>query len=349
MEPTIFQYVGGTVTNVVSVFLTPAAATLTTALQSLIVSGVTLYIMIMGWGICMGSIQAPISKIVVQCLKIIIITAFVLVADNYTGLVIGSFEALELTLATALNGSAAGNIYQVIDTTLGKGIDLALVCFENSKTWHIGFTLSWGIAGVSVLLGSVAIVLLGGASIIAAKFLLALVFAVGPFFIVMLMFPITARFFDGWFSLAMNYTFVIVAISTVMSFAMVGFESFVVAADPAGPGDQNPLLIGAEVFILSFIMVFIMYQTYGMAAGLAGGISMAALTAAHALRPAQAARGIVDPMTARRDMQSGMMVTARRHEHMIAGNTPVNPAYNQFFRQNMGRNWGLSKGGNVSQ
>lgn len=349
MEPTIFQYVGGTVTNTIAAFVTPAAATLTTALNTFLVAGVTLYIMIMGWGICMGSIQAPAGKLIVQGLKIIIITSFVLAADTYANLVVGGFEALESLLANSLNGTAAANIYQVIDGTLGKGMALAMTCLENAETWHIGYSVAWLFAAAMVALGTIAIALLGGASIIAAKFLLALIFAVGPFFIVMLMFPITARLFDGWFSQAMNYTFVIVVISVVMSFAMIGFESFVLAADPAGTGDQHPVLIGAEVFILACVMGFIIQQSYGMAASLAGGLSMAALTFAHVATPGRIARGAVDPMSARRDLQSGMMVNARRHEHMIAGNTPVNPAYNQFFRQNMGRNWGRSKGGNVSQ
>ena len=52
--------------------------------------------------------------------------------------------------------------------------------------------------------------------------------------------------------------------------------------------------------------------------------------------------------TTRRDMQSGMMVTAGRTNHMIAGNTMWNPAYRQHVLQNMGKNWGPTKGGSVN-
>ncbi len=347
MEPTIFQYAGGTVTNAINAFVSPAAANLTTALQGVTLAMVTLYIMAMGWGIAMGQVQVPISKFAVQCLKIIFITSFVLVASNYGSLVVGGFEALETLLSTALNGSPAANIYQVIDNTLGRGMALAMDCLSNAKTWHIGYAAAWLIAGLLVIIGTVGIVLLGGAAIIAAKFMLAILFALGPFFIVMLMFPITARFFDGWFSQAMNYTFVVVTISVVMSFAMVGFESFVLAADPSGPGEQNPLVVGAEVLLLACIFGFIIQQVYGMAAGLAGGLSMAALTYVHMATPGRIARNAVDPMSSRRDMQSGMQTTARRHEHLLAGNTPINPAYNQSMRQNIGKNWGRAKGGKV--
>ncbi|KAG1583219.1 hypothetical protein G6F46_015135 [Rhizopus delemar] len=57
---------------------------------------------------------------------------------------------------------------------------------------------------------------------------------------------------------------------------------------------------------------------------------------------------VVNPKTTRRDMQSGMMVTAGRTNHVIAGNTMRNPAYRQHVLQNMGKNWGPATGGSVN-
>ena len=44
-------------------------------------------------------------------------------------------------------------------------------------------------------------------------------------------------------------------------------------------------------------------------------------------------------------MQSGMIVTGDRLNHRPAGNTMWNPAYRLHVMQNMGKNWGLAKGG----
>jgi len=66
----------------------------------------------------------------------------------------------------------------------------------------------------------------------------------------------------------------------------------------------------------------------------------------------QAVRGTgnkANPMTTRRDMQSGMMVTARRGNHLVAGNTMWNPAYRQHVMSNMGKNWGNASGGSVKK
>lgn len=349
MESSIFQTIGGSVSNAITAFITPGADTLSTALQTATLAFVTIYIMTMGFGIVLGNITTPISKFAVQALKIVVITSFVITTSVYGPLVIGGFESLEKLLASSINGADAASIYGVIDNTLGQGIALALTCFGNISEGFFGFSISWGVAGLLVLIGTVAIVVLGGASIIAAKLLLALLFALGPFFVLMLMFPLTAKYFDSWFSAVMNYTFVIVIISVIMSFSMVIFSTLVVAADPAGAGEQNPLLIGTEIFVTSFLMVFIMMQSYGMAASLAGGFSMSALTYAHVLTPSRTARNVIDPMTSRRDAQSGIQTTARRHEHLIAGNTQFNPVYRQSMRENVLKHWGKAKGGKVSE
>ncbi len=57
---------------------------------------------------------------------------------------------------------------------------------------------------------------------------------------------------------------------------------------------------------------------------------------------------VVNPKTTRCDMQSGMMVTAGRTNHMIAGNTMWIPAYRQQVLQNMGKKWGPATGGSVN-
>lgn len=63
---------------------------------------------------------------------------------------------------------------------------------------------------------------------------------------------------------------------------------------------------------------------------------------------AQGIGNVVNPKTTRRDMQAGMMVTAGRTNHMIAGNTMWNPAYRQYVLENMGKSWGAATGGSVN-
>jgi type IV secretion system protein VirB6 len=359
MDPMVFQFIGDTVTNATDAFVTPAATDLMAALQMLVLTGVTLYITMTGYAISTGAVESPFWTFVKQCVKIIIIAFFALTVDGYINGVMSAIGGLETGLSQAMSGGApAPSIYAVLDQSLGKGFTIVGLCFQNADKagWSFGSVLAWAIAGIVVAIGTVLVAMLGGAVIIVAKFSLAVMFALGPLFIASLMFPATARFFDSWFSQVMNYVLTIVIMAIIMSFAMASYDSFISGADFSGGGTTNPLFAALQIGTLTGVLCWIILQAGGMASGLAGGVSMAAMGIRHLISPVtgglNAAKGVgnmVNPMTTRRDMQSGMMVTARRGNHLVAGNTMWNPAYRQHVMSNMGKNWGKATGGSVKQ
>ena len=359
MDPMVFQFIGDTVTNATDAFVTPAASDLMTALQMVVLTSVTLYITMTGYAISTGAVESPFWTFVKQCMKIIIIAFFALTADGYITGVMGAINGLESGLSQAMSGGAAPpSIYAVLDQSLGKGFKIVGLCFQNADKagWSFGSVLAWAIAGIVVAIGTVLVAMLGGAVVIVAKFSLAVMFALGPLFIVSLMFPATARFFDSWFSQVMNYVLTIVIMAIIMTFAMAAYDSFIKDADFSGAGTTNPLFAALQIGTLTGVLCWIILQAGGMASGLAGGVSMAAMGIRHLISPVtgglNAAKGVgnmVNPMTTRRDMQSGQMVTARRANHLVAGNTIWNPAYRQHVMSNMGKNWGKATGGSVKK
>ena len=261
MDPYVFQFIGNTVENAMNAFVQPAATSLMFALQMLVLTGVTLYITLTGYAISTGAVQSPFWTFVKQCVKIILIAFFALTVEGYINGVMGAIGGLETGLAKAINGQAgnATTIYQVLDQSLGRGFELVAQCFEmaDKAGWSIGSALAWVIAGIVVALGTVLVSLLGGAVIIVAKFSLAIMFALGPLFIVCLMFPATARFFDLWFSQVMNYVLTIVIIATIMSFAMKAFDAFIAEAQFSTYSDQNPMFSALQIGTLSGILCWI--------------------------------------------------------------------------------------------
>lgn len=99
---------------------------------------------------------------------------------------------------------------------------------------------------------------------------------------------------------------------------------------------DNPINSFVQIIVLALIIFFAQRRTSGLGARLAGGIAFDADIQEYG---AGYCGHVVNPKTTRRDMQSGMMVTAGRTNHMIAGNTMWNPAYRQHVLQNMGKNW----------
>ena len=105
------------------------------------------------------------------------------------------------------------------------------------------------------------------------------------------------------------------------------------------------MIRGVQIIVLALTVFLAQRKASGFGEKLAGGIAFDAVTFSSM---AHGIGNVVNPKTTRRDIQSGMMVTAGRNNHMIAGNTMWNPAYRQHVLQNMGKNWGPATDGSVS-
>lgn len=251
------------------------------------------------------------------------------------------------------------SIYQVLDQSLDKGFELVEKCSEKvtqAGITHLGSALSWFFTSLIIGISTVYVNVLGGTTIIVAKFSLAVMFALGPLFIVCLMFPVTARFFDNWFSQVMNYVLTIVIMAIIMAFAMKAYGAFITKTDFSGTGVINPMSVALQVCTLSGVLGWIILQAGGMASGLAGGLSMAAMTVRQFAAPLAAGSqtvksvaNLINPQKTRPDLSTGIMTTASRASHLIAGNTPLNPAYNRHIRERLAKNWGKAKGGTINK
>lgn len=358
MEPMVFQFIGGTVTAATDAFLNPTIERLVLALNTFVLFCVTIYVLVTGFAIIGGFIERPIEAFAKQAFKIVLIVSIALSVGAYSSLVMGLFTAFEGMLSGALNtsGRTATDIYQLLDQSLGQGLEIVARCYAaaDNAGFNIGSAIGWIIAGSVVAAGTVVITGLGAGVVIVAKFSLAIMFALGPLFLITLIFPAVSSFFDKWVAQVLNYTLVIVILAVVMTFAMAAFTAFIGEAD--FDGGQNPIVAALQILVLAGILAWIILQANGIASGLAGGMSSAAMTLRHMATPARmatggasAARNLVDPRSTRRDLESGMMTTARRSNHLVAGNTVANPAYRQHVLQQAGKNWGRAKGGKASR
>ncbi|ESE18026.1 MULTISPECIES: type IV secretion system protein [Enterobacteriaceae] len=359
-DPFLFVFIGDTVTNATNAFVAPAAAKLMTALQLTALAGVTLYITMTGYAISTGAVEAPFQTFLKQCMKIIIIAAFALTADGYHDQVVATLTGLQTGLSEALNANSAspsGSIYQTLDDLLNKGMDLTSICFQKADEagWNFGAVLGWGIAGLIVALGTMVFALIGGVNIIVAQFSLAIMFALGPLFILALMFPITAKFFDGWLGQVLNYIFTAVILSMIMAFGVVAFNQFINGVDLSGSGDQNPVKVGFQIGGLTVALAYIAMQASSMASGLAGGVSLAALSLRQIVSPAASAAATaarpINPLakSTRLDPRTGHQTTASRAEHLAMGRTVWAPAYRQALKERMQQGWKKPEGGTMGR
>jgi len=338
---TLFSYIGGTVENATNEFIAPAASNLIYGIEEIALTCIALYITVMGYSVITGAITAPAKTLFKQCLKITLIAAFALNADTYKDQVVAAFNGLENGLAEALSTKSAettGSIYETLDNLLTKGFEIAAKCLQRADEagFNLGPAFSWLLTAAVISLGTLFFALIGGTNIIIAKFSLAIMFALGPLFIFCLMFPVTAKFFDSWFGQVMNYIFTAVILTMIMTFGISAFNYFVSDVQMSGDGVENPYIAGLQILGLTLALGWIAYQANGMAAGLAGGISMNALTLRHLLPepPKPTNKPRLSPIAEPRNTVSPVKT---------AGNTTWKPAYRQYLQENLGR----TSGGNV--
>ena len=357
MESNFYEWIGNSIDSILNGYVQLMAHSVIDNTSGFFIVGGGIFFTVLGLLSASGYIEHPLPHIFKLMLKWVFIGAFVLDADTYLGWVVEAIRGLEVGLADAFSpngkGVAATSVYQVIDRAMTDGFDIAsdLIARAGRRGMtEIGMVFyDWLIAG-TMIIATFLITLPAGAMIITAKVLLAFLLGCGPLFIALLLFgQMTSKWFDQWFAQVMTYITQCAAIPSVLTLGMKFFSTMLADVQPtAGNGPATDML---EILALSGVVLYMVYQAHSLGGQLAGGLSSGAVTlrqmAQAALNPAKAVFNTVNPMSTRRDLQSGMMTTARSANHVIAGNSVWNPAYRQHVMQNLGKNWGRARGGKV--
>lgn len=355
-NPIIFQFIGSFLDNALNAFVNVTAGNVITTFTLFALGATTLQLTLQGYSIAFGYVEQPWSNFLKSCVKFILISAFALNDDMYTEWILGSIHSLETAFTGAFAGAdpdvASSTVYQVVDGALGKGWGIAGDLWEraSNRGWReTGMALGEFFNAIIIALATGLIAVPVGGMIVVAKTGLTLLLGIGPFFIMALMWPATARFFDSWFGQVMTYIMRIALLAAVLGLAFKGFDAVINNVDL--DSEQNPLFTSLILITFTAVMFWLLAEANNVAGHLAGGVSSSAITlrgmAQGATAPMRGAANAINGQTTRRHMQSGMMVTAGRLNHLVAGNTLWNPAYRQHVMSNMGKNWGKAKGGKV--
>jgi len=243
------------------------------------VVGVTLFITIYGVLVIAGKIQMPFQDFVVKAGKIAIIAAIALNAGNYMEWVVGSIQGLESGLVGAMTEGGSEldttDTYALLDSSIGIGAKKAADAWEKigEISWYnIGGWLTWLIATLLIYIAVTLLFLICGALVV-----LTLMLAVGPLFIMALIWAPTAGFFDRWLSQVLTYIFTILFLTAVLSMAITVFSEILTATDFDDPM-VNPTFISLQILMIALILGYLITQVPGMASGLAGGAGLGALS-----------------------------------------------------------------------
>jgi type IV secretion system protein VirB6 len=142
-----------------------------------------------------------------------------------------------------------------------------------------------------------------------SKIALSVLLALGPFFIALLFFETTKRFFESWIAQLANYAFITI-LTVMVSALMLGIVSSV-AQQAADLGGGISIADAVRVCMAAGLTFLIMRQVMPMASGLASGLALSTFGTVSAFlawglgrssgNAGQFARGLKDRETTRWD------------------------------------------------
>lgn len=241
-----------------------------------------------------------IPELVQHGFKIVIILAFATVWGNFSlffndflfdfpnrvaGEVLSSSSAASPSATTA-NNTAEANA--VLSTFWERGITVGAEVVDDASFRDVGkYLYALVIWTITVLLTGVALLL-----IVLSRIAVAVLLAVGPLFILALIFNISRNIFEGWFKAIVTYSLIPLFTYLILALILLLIETPLayLEANVEGTGFVDAMggfvLVGAVSFIL-------LSQVMNITSGIGGGFALSTLGAAGA-----AARTISNPARA---------------------------------------------------
>jgi type IV secretion system protein VirB6 len=243
-------------------------ARIASALEPAIVTLATVYVMTWGYLQLTGRVDEPFT----HGMRRIIVLALVLgVATRlwlYNSLLVDTFYRAPAELAAKVVGAA--DPVASIDAIWQQGGEVA------GQLWSKG-SLLYGDGGF--YLAGAAVWLLVGMLCVYAMFLISLssiacavLLAIGPLFVTMLLFESTRRYFDAW--IAQLATYALITILTVLVAALLLDIVQSYAAQTAARGTAILTVDALDMVLMSGLVFLLLRQIMPIAGGLAGGIGL---------------------------------------------------------------------------
>lgn len=276
-------------------------------LRPFAIAGITLYFVLMGFAMAHGSVRGSVDSLLWRVFKIAVICTIALNMNNYQGYVIEGIRAIEGAMVQVFLKSESNLGIDLKDdqptAKIGKLIDSKVEFIERIARHFYKKATEPDIPDFPLLLAgmisSLCQIIVVSASLIpflVAKVTLTILLSVGPFFILLAIWPATQRFSEAWLSACLtavlSLVLVVVIVAILPSYA--GYyvkEAFNFRVVEIGTGfsapsnDKDVLIKVAELLIVTLVLSWLIYKVVSLAVSLthAGRFGQFVNAAAHAV------------------------------------------------------------------
>jgi type IV secretion system protein VirB6 len=286
-------------------YIATNTALIASALEPVIVTLGTIYVMIWGYLQLTGQVQEPFLTGVKRIAVLAVIFGIAIHLWLYQSLIVDTFFNAPAELAGAVVG--AYDPVAIVDQIMNSGADAGGLLFAKAGVFHGNF--SFYIAGIAVYLVISVTAVYTMFLLALARIALSVLLALGPLFLVLLLFDSTKRFFEAWLAQLSNYA--LITILTVLVAALMLAVVGSAASQAASTGGGIQIVEAVRVCLAAGLTLLIMRQVMPMAAGLASGLALSSFGIVSAViawglgratrSTGQFGRGLLDRETSRWD------------------------------------------------
>jgi type IV secretion system protein VirB6 len=250
------EYIGDKMADI-SRFMEPAVVTLA-----------TLYVMVWGYLQLTGRIEEPFVLGLRRILTVAMVLGVSLRMWLYNSVIVDTFYQAPVKLAALV--VRAPDPVNIIDTIWERGGTVAGYLWNNGGVFHGDF--GYYLAGLIVWLIVGLLCVYTMFLIALSRIALAVLLALGPFFVAMFLFENTRRLFDAWLAQLTNYALITVLTVMIAALLLQIVDSY--ATQTAALGNAVATVDVLNMILVTVLAFLLMRQVMPIAAALAGGAAV---------------------------------------------------------------------------
>ncbi|MBT0110606.1 type IV secretion system protein [Vibrio alginolyticus] len=253
-------YVFDTATNIIS-FISPIFTSL-----------LIIWIAIWGYLMMFGKVNEPLQEGVFRILRIGFIISLGLTIGTYTDIVVNVLSQGPEEISKVVTGGESTSVSSALDSLFSQ-------IFEVSEAaWDKGSILD---ANFGMYLIAICVLAFGGVLtcvvaflILLSKIMTAVLLAIGPLFIVMLLFNSTQRFFESWLGMLINQGLILI-LGSAIGKLMISLADVAMGSMSSDLTALSTLADASILCLLYGLCIMVVKQVPSVASALGGGVALA--------------------------------------------------------------------------
>ena len=267
----LFEGMFSVVDQALDQYITNTATDLIAYITPMFTSMLIVWIAIWGYLMMFGKVSEPLQEGVFRILRIGFIMTLGLTVGTYMGVVVDVLAHGPEKVAAVITGSNGGAA-AILDSLFSRVLAVADQAWDKAGVMSGDFGMYLVAILILVFGGGVAIVV--AFLLLASKVATTVLLAIGPLFIIGLLFNSTQRFFESWLGMVINFGMLLVLGSAIGRMVIDVSEAFMNIVESSA-SSMASMTTSAYLIAFFALGILVLKQVPGIASALGGGVALA--------------------------------------------------------------------------